>query len=270
LTALAGEVGPPAAAPDAPRAFRDPFAPVNPGLAGRPAARDADAALAPGQGPTPQEPAGADKRAPDKNALDKTASDKSVADKLPSDKPLSDKPLSDKALSDELAAAVQKSFAGPDAPGVEVRRTPDGVLISLTDKENFEMFAVGSSEPHPRLVPLMGRVAAVLAKTPGEVVLRGHTDARPFRAGGSDNWRLSSARAAMARQMLLKGGFDAARVARVEGWAERGPRRPEDPLAAENRRIEILVRDRAADRETANKEPASKEPVKPGDKGSAR
>ena len=100
------------------------------------------------------------------------------------------------------------------------------------------MFAVGSSEPHPRLVPLMGRVAAVLARTPGEVVLRGHTDARPFRAGGSDNWRLSSARAAMARQMLLKGGFDAARVARVEGWAERGPRRPEDPLAAENRRTD--------------------------------
>ncbi|QLP96650.1 MAG: OmpA family protein [Rhodoblastus sp.] len=163
---------------------------------------------------------------------------------------------------------MQKSFVGPDAPGVEVKRTPDGVLISLTDKENFEMFAVGSSEPHPRLVPLMGRVAAALAKTPGEVVLRGHTDARPFRSAASDNWRLSSARAAMARQMLLKGGLDAARVARVEGWAERGPRRPENPLAAENRRIEILVRDRVADKEAARA--PDKPAERPAEKGSAR
>jgi chemotaxis protein MotB len=50
----------------------------------------------------------------------------------------------------------------------------------------------------------------------------------------------------MARQMLIKGGFDDARIGRIEGLAERDPRRADDPLAAENRRIEILVRDKPA------------------------
>lgn len=236
LTALAGEIGPPTATPDAPRPFADPFAPVTPKLAGRAAAKEAQAARPPEAASNGAQ----ESKAPESKAQEGKAQEGKAQEAKGADAP------SDKALADELAAAAKKTFAGLDAPGLEVRRTPDGVLISLTDKESFEMFAVGSSEPHPRLVALMARVAAALGKTPGEVVLRGHTDARPFRSGANDNWRLSAARAAMARQMLLKGGFDAARVARVEGLAERSPRRPDDPLAAENRRIEILVRDAAA------------------------
>ena len=55
----------------------------------------------------------------------------------------------------------------------------------------------------------------------------------------------------MARQMLLRGGLDANRVARLEGLAERSPRRPDDPRAAENRRGEILLRDEAAQKGSA-------------------
>jgi chemotaxis protein MotB len=104
------------------------------------------------------------------------------------------------------------------------------------------MFAVGSSEPHPKVIRLMERVSKALARAPGVVVLRGHTDARPFRRGVSDNWRLSAARAHMAQQMLLRGGFDASRVERLEGLADRALRNRADPLAAENRRVEILLR----------------------------
>ena len=228
LMALAGEPGAPVAIPEEPSIFADPFAPVTPRLSGRARAKEAQAARA--------RPAGAGEGASNGDAVKPDAG-----------KPDPGKPdaATDAALAAELAAAAKKSFAGAAAPGLEVKRTPEGLLISLTDKESFEMFAVGSSEPHPRLVALMGAVAAALARAPGEVVLRGHTDARPFRGGANDNWRLSAARAAMARQMLLRGGFDANRVARLEGLAERSPRRPDDPLAAENRRIEILLRDEA-------------------------
>jgi chemotaxis protein MotB len=72
--------------------------------------------------------------------------------------------------------------------------------------------------------------------------VRGHTDARVFRTAEYDNWRLSTARAHMAYHMLLRGGLDAARVERIEGYADRRPKIQSDPLAAQNRRIEILIR----------------------------
>ena len=52
----------------------------------------------------------------------------------------------------------------------------------------------------------------------------------------------SSARAQMASYMLVRGGVDEARVERIEGYADRQPRNAADPKAAENRRIEILLR----------------------------
>jgi chemotaxis protein MotB len=46
----------------------------------------------------------------------------------------------------------------------------------------------------------------------------------------------------MALYMLVRGGLPETRVERVEGYADRRPKAPERPEAAENRRIEILLR----------------------------
>ena len=70
--------------------------------------------------------------------------------------------------------------------------------------------------------------------------MRGHTDARPFRSGTSDNWTLSFARAHATKLALQSAGIAEDRFLRVEGLADREPSRADDPLAAENRRIEIL------------------------------
>jgi chemotaxis protein MotB len=40
----------------------------------------------------------------------------------------------------------------------------------------------------------------------------------------------------------LRGGLDARRIERIEGYADRRPKIPEDPSAPPNRRIEILIR----------------------------
>jgi chemotaxis protein MotB len=74
------------------------------------------------------------------------------------------------------------------------------------------------------------------------IVIRGYTDARPYRSSSYDNWRLSSARAHMAHYMLVRGGFDEKRIERIEGYADRLLRLPNSPEAPENRRIEILLR----------------------------
>ena len=43
-----------------------------------------------------------------------------------------------------------------------VQATEDGLLISLTDRENFSMFAIGSAEPQPRVLRMMDTIAASL------------------------------------------------------------------------------------------------------------
>ncbi len=149
-----------------------------------------------------------------------------------------------KAEADNLSRAItqaMKTTMGARTPDLDVKETNEGVLISLTDSENFGMFAIGSASPNPKLVHLMDRIARILKKTPGRIVLRGYTDARPYHGGDYDNWRLSASRAQMALYMLKRGGVPESRIEAVEGFAGNNLKRPDNPDAAENRRIEILL-----------------------------
>jgi chemotaxis protein MotB len=113
----------------------------------------------------------------------------------------------------------------------------------VTDEIDFTMFAIGSAEPQPKVVRAMESIAKVIRSRPGKIIIRGHTDGRPFKSDTYDNWRLSTARAHMAYYMLVRGGVDETRIERVEGHADRALKNSADPNAAENRRIEILLRE---------------------------
>lgn len=152
-------------------------------------------------------------------------------------------------------ARAQDEAAGVDAqvkqamsqmrgllPNVDVTVTEEGVLITLTDDYDFGMFAIGSAEPRPATVVVMEKMARILQQHAGLLIVRGHTDGRPYRSGTYDNWRLSTARAHMAYYMLVRGGIAERRFERVEGHADRSLKVPGDPDAAQNRRIEILLR----------------------------
>jgi chemotaxis protein MotB len=147
----------------------------------------------------------------------------------------------------DLLAELKKRLAGESksmqGPQLDVQETEDGILISLTDRQNFSMFAIGSAEPQPRVLRMMDAIAASLQNLQGSIIVRGHTDGRPYRSATYDNWRLSSARAQMAYYMLVRGGLPERRFERVEGYAEHHLKDPSHPLAAENRRIEILLRE---------------------------
>ena len=167
---------------------------------------------------------------------------------MPAAQPGTGKARADDAVASAIAAAIASGKGAgqrSDQPQVDVRQTDEGVLISLTDNANFGMFGIGSAEPHPQTVEAMQRIAAVLNQREGAIVIRGHTDARPFRDGRSDNWRLSTARAHTAQDLLIQGGINQARIEHIEGHASRKPRAV-DRNAAENRRIEILIREKRA------------------------
>ena len=67
------------------------------------------------------------------------------------------------------------------------------------------------------MVVVMDKVARILQTRTEPLVIRGHTDRRPYRTTTYDNWRLSAARAHMAYVMLARSGVDEKRFERIEG-----------------------------------------------------
>ncbi|WLS09636.1 MotB family protein [Shinella sumterensis] len=130
---------------------------------------------------------------------------------------------------------------GKLAEGLTVRPTEGGLLVSLTDQLDTPMFNIGSAVPRQEMVLAMEKIGKILEGRPGAIAIRGHTDARPFAGGKNDNWRLSMDRAQSAYYMLVRGGLEEKRVSQVTGFADRRLKVADDPMAAANRRIEILI-----------------------------
>jgi chemotaxis protein MotB len=219
-------------------AYRDPFRAAE-GAADDDAADEEEAPLTPPAPPKAEaatvegDPAKSKGKAPDKAAPAPAVTAQAAqeaADKAEAE-----------ALKKQIAAAA-KDEIGETQPRFDVKATPEGLLISLTDNDKFKMFELGSAQPNPKMVHLMERIARMLKARPGGVVLRGFTDSRPFRDGTSDNWRLSASRAQMSQFMLVRGGLDGGRLERIEAYADRKPVNTAQPEASENRRIEILLR----------------------------
>jgi chemotaxis protein MotB len=236
-------------------AFRDPFKPIGPGAPDAPVTMDADAPPTPTPDMHPDiEPqrAGSPPQAaaaPPKP--DDIPPAKAAPPAVPSAPPSPDAGPAPPKVATTLQTAdlqreLQQKLATTETgsgPGVAVEATKDGLLVSLTDKLNYSMFAVGSAEPRVELIKAMEAIAGLLKSRPGALIVRGHTDARPFRSGVYDNWRLSSDRAQMAYYMLTRAGLPESRFERIEGHADHALRDPAHPNAAENRRIEILIRE---------------------------
>jgi chemotaxis protein MotB len=137
-----------------------------------------------------------------------------------------------------LMDSLPKSFR----PNITTKATAEGVLVSLTDDLSFNMFKIASAEPSPQLVLVLERIGNLINKHPGKLVVRGHTDGRKYAGDAHGNWRLSVNRANMTYFMLLRAKVEDNRFLAVEGYADRNLRNKTDPLAAENRRIEILIK----------------------------
>ena len=154
----------------------------------------------------------------------------------------------------ELAQAVQDEInqMASDDPAianlkklVTIRITNDGALIELVDQPGLEsaLFDLGASRLKTPLVDFLTKMAPDLGKLPNKIEIYGNTDARPFAAGSNKtNWDLSYERATVARNILEANGIRADQIVGVMARGASDLRNPGDPLAAENRRWSILVR----------------------------
>jgi chemotaxis protein MotB len=217
--------------------FRDPFAPdfwsqqIIPGV-DSPPTEDNTLSEA-GEEKTPQGAKGAEAETPAAQA------ERAPAEPVDPAKPSEAVEKQAAEIRKEIAQALGAN--GKLAEGLTVEATPQGVMISVTDQLDFGMFEIGSAVPRRDLVLAMEKIGKILSERSGSLHIYGHTDGRPFAGGQYDNWRLSTARAHSAYYMLVRSGLDEKRLTEVAGFADRKLKVQSDPLAASNRRIEILL-----------------------------
>ncbi len=147
-------------------------------------------------------------------------------------------------LKDKLEDAMKKS---PEFEKirqyVEMSVTGEGLRIELLESEKGIFFESGS--PHPSAVgeELIRQLAEELGKMPNELLVEGHTDARPYGGRGEySNWELSTDRANAARRLMESSGVGKHQIIQVRGFADQQLRIKDKPEDASNRRISVIVR----------------------------
>ncbi|WP_051937450.1 OmpA family protein [Erwinia sp. 9145] len=154
---------------------------------------------------------------------------------------------SDREL-ETLSNTINDITAANHAQGnLSLEKVPQGLRILLKDDSNRMMFTRGSVTMTPFFQRLLSELAPVFNRLDNQIMITGHTDAAHYRdAKNYNNWNLSGDRALAARRVLEKGGIQQDRIMQVNAMADRMLLDPNDPYAASNRRIEIMVLTKAA------------------------
>lgn len=168
-----------------------------------------------------------------------------------------------KKISGQIKQAM-KSLIDQDL--VKVRQGKGWLEIEL--KANI-LFPSGSAALTEEALPVLRKVAEVLAKHPNPVQVEGHTDNLPIHSlVYPSNWELSAARAASVVQFFAQVGMDPKRMAAI-GYGEYRP--VADNATAEgrskNRRVALVVLATETDTPPvpeATPLPAAPPPKKPG------
>ena len=140
----------------------------------------------------------------------------------------------EQALAQDPAAAQLK-------PQISVDVLPIGLRIQLAESNHNPMFDTGSARLNERATHLLQLIAPYLTAMPQNLSIYGYTDGALYKKKGASNWTLSAARADSAREVLSAAGFPEQRLAEVVGRAAHDLADPDDPAAAVNRRVVLVL-----------------------------
>jgi chemotaxis protein MotB len=171
------------------------------------------------------------------------------------------------ALLQVLKKAIEKSQAlKPFKDQLLLDITPEGLRIQIVDKENRPMFGLASAKLKPYMRGILREITKIINTVPNRISISGHTDVTTFVKGyyreyeetqervRYTNWELSADRANAARREMMKNGLPQDKVGRVIGLASSvlfDKKNPKNPI---NRRISIIVMNKATEESIGLKE----------------
>ncbi|MFA5596279.1 MAG: flagellar motor protein MotB [Pusillimonas sp.] len=128
-------------------------------------------------------------------------------------------------------------------PQMILDMTSEGLRIQIVDQQNRPMFQTGSAVVQPYMRNILRELGPLFNQLPNALTISGHTDATQYARGerAYSNWELSADRANAARQELIAGGMDESKVKRILGLSSTISLVQDDPYAAVNRRISLVV-----------------------------
>lgn len=151
-------------------------------------------------------------------------------------------PLQDKEarLAGAFARLQQQADLLELEDKVDMRISRQAMVLTLSE---HLLFASGSAELDPASLPLLAKVARLVAASDQAVLIKGHSDDQPIAtAQYPSNWELSTARAVtVLRYFSTVPGIDAKRLG-AAGYGEFQPLAANDgpDNRARNRRVEIV------------------------------
>ena len=133
--------------------------------------------------------------------------------------------------------------------------TTEGLRIQIIDNQNRPMFATGRAEVQPYMRDILRELGPVLNELPNKVSISGRVAVRA--ASAASNWELSADRANASRQELVAGGMSESKVMRIQGLSSSMSLVKDDPYAAVNRRISLVVLNQGTQRRIENENAAA-------------
>ena len=149
-----------------------------------------------------------------------------------------------------ISAARPTAFSSGIAPLLDAELTSGAITVrdeadrSVVEIRGDGLFDSGSATTKAAYLPVLMRIAEVLNRLEGDIVITGHTDNQPIRDKRfASNLELSRARAEAVRQLLLSAGLDRTRPIVAVG---RGDTQPVDTNTtvegrSHNRRVDIAL-----------------------------
>jgi chemotaxis protein MotB len=127
---------------------------------------------------------------------------------------------------------------------IKIEIVDEGLRIEIVDSTNDVFFEIGNAKLKPAMVSLLQKIGDQLSRLPNNIVIEGHTDARPYHGNniGYTNFELSADRANSARRALSTSKLDPDKIEEIRGYADRRLRDKKDPYSLVNRRISIIVK----------------------------
>jgi chemotaxis protein MotB len=155
-----------------------------------------------------------------------------------------------KQLKQKLSALIERTPAlAAYKDQIRIDITSEGLRIEIVDSLKRPMFPSGSAKLESYVTTILAQIGSSLNDVDNRVSIAGHTDAVPYSGGeaGYSNWELSSERANAARRALIAGGMNEGKILQVRGLADVLPLNKAVADEPTNRRISILVLNKAAE-----------------------
>jgi len=146
----------------------------------------------------------------------------------------------DRAAARMMQAILTHPLLKDKSDSVRITMVDDGLQIVLIDDAGQAMFKAGSADLTPRARQLLGDITEYIIPLPNLVTVEGHADAQG--SGQYSAFDLTVLRANNARKVLQDAGLSEDRIDAVAGRGSGEPLYVDDPYAAANRRIEILLK----------------------------